>query len=764
MKFGKEFTAQMVPEWQEAYMDYNQLKSLLKEIQRFKQRTEPPATPAGLKRKLALYRAFSGLTQRYNNPTSPSSASDEIESQAILVNSVNHGGSQSYKTTFLMSSDEGGEYELVYFRRLDDQFNKVNKFYKAKVEEVMKEAAMLNKQMDALIAFRIKVENPQGWFDRSVEMTRLASDVAASAAAVAASTPKGARARRVPMSMDVIEEGPSSHGPSSDESSDDKDDKENEIVNQMVHEQRIKNMKGTRPTPLEILSHVKMNNTLETPRSTIRGFLNYPVQTELNFTSKNLRKVEDQLKRAFVEFYHKLRLLKNYSFLNTLAFSKIMKKYDKITSRNASKSYMKMVDNSNLGNSDEIAKLMERVEVTFIKHFSNSNHTKGMKILRPQATRERHRTIFSTGFLAGCSVALILALILIVRARKFMGKPEATYLFGFIVLHLIMFSANTFFWRLYRVNYPFIFGFKQGTELGYREVFLLSFGLAVLALASVLLNLDMEMDPKTKNYGTYTEILPLTLVFLVFIILFCPLNIIYRSNRFFFLTCLFHCICAPLYKVTLPDFFLADQFTSQFYICYYGWGYFQHRENRCEESEVYNTFLFIIAVIPYWSRILQCLRRLFEEKDPMQGYNGIKYFLTIVAIILRTAYSLNKGMNWKTLARIFSAIAAIVATYWDLNRWLRDKLLVPHKSVYFGAMVLNVLLRFAWMQTVLGFQVSFLNKNSLIAIVASLEIIRRGIWNFSKLENEHLNNVGKYRAFKSVPLPFNYDDNEDKDE
>nr|POE46194.1 phosphate transporter pho1 like 3 [Quercus suber] len=113
-------------------------------------------------------------------------------------------------------------------------------------------------------------------------------------------------------------------------------------------------------------------------------------------------------------------------------------------------------------------------------------------------------------------------------------------------------------------------------------------------------------------------------------------------------------------------------------------------------------------------------------------------------------------MGWKTLARIFSAIAAIVATYWDLvvdwglvqrrskNRWLRDKLLVPHKSVYFGAMVLNVLLRFAWKQTVFGFQVSFLHKNSLIAIVAGLEIIRRGIWNFFRLENEHLNNVGKY--------------------
>lgn len=25
-----------------------------------------------------------------------------------------------------------------------------------------------------------------------------------------------------------------------------------------------------------------------------------------------------------------------------------------------------------------------------------------------------------------------------------------------------------------------------------------------------------------------------------------------------------------------------------------------------------------------------------------------------------------------------------------------------------------------------------------------------------RLENEHLNNVGKFRAFKSVPLPFTY--------
>ena len=78
----------------------------------------------------------------------------------------------------------------------------------------------------------------------------------------------------------------------------------------------------------------------------------------------------------------------------------------------------------------------------------------------------------------------------------------------------------------------------------------------------------------------------------------------------------------------------------EFYICYYGWGDFKHRKNTCPDSGVYNTFYFIVAVIPYMARLLQCLRRMFEEKDTMQGVNGLKYLVTIVAVTLRTAYSL----------------------------------------------------------------------------------------------------------------------------
>lgn len=115
--------------------------------------------------------------------------------------------------------------------------------------------------------------------------------------------------------MDVIEEGSSisNHEPS-DESRDEHNKDENNMkpINASVQEQKPNGIKAMRPAPLEVLKNVRINNHMETPRSTIKEFLNVPKPTELNFTRKNLKKVEEQLKHAFVEFYQKLRLLKSY--------------------------------------------------------------------------------------------------------------------------------------------------------------------------------------------------------------------------------------------------------------------------------------------------------------------------------------------------------------------------------------------------------------------------------------------------------------------
>ena len=157
---------------------------------------------------------------------------------------------------------------------------------------------------------------------------------------------------------------------------------------------------------------------------------------------------------------------------------------------------------------------------------------------------------------------------------------------------MLMYAANIYFWRRYRINYVFIFGFKRGTELGYGEAFLLSTGLAVLALSGFLANLHLDMNSSTQEFKKLTELVPLGLVTvrfhkniatnvfvlvhiptissvffvssqLILLILCCPFNVLYRSSRFFFIRCLFRCLLAPLYPVTFPEFFLADQLTSQ---------------------------------------------------------------------------------------------------------------------------------------------------------------------------------------------------------
>ncbi|KAJ0263300.1 Phosphate transporter PHO1 4 [Hirschfeldia incana] len=721
MRFGKEFASKMIPEWQEAYIDYAHLKTILQDIQ-----TSRNISVSNSRMKTSFAR---NPTKRYNRDASVSETHDTV------VNTVEEP-EITYDMAFLKAGEPGGDSELVFFRTLDQEFNKVNSFYRTEVEKATDEALALNKQIDSLVAFRLRVmEKKHSLSDSiSVDVNAFTSEIGSSS-------------------------------------------KSKEHTNQSV------------------LERIRMNKTRETPLSTIKTILKvHKHEEELRFTSENLKKAEELLQIAFIEFYQKLGHLKNYSFLNTSAISKIMKKYDKIAARNASRQYMGMVDSSYLTSSDEVHKLMLRIESTFIEHFSSSNRSQGMNLLRTKANKERHRITFSTGFFFGCSISLIIALVLIIHARNIMGTPgQRAYMetmfplyrfFGFVVLHVIMYAANIYFWKIYRVNYSFIFGFKQGTELGYRHVLLLSFGLGTLSLCAVLLNLDMEMDSQTKDYKTFTKLIPLFLLALVIAITICPFNILYRPSRFFFLMALFHCIAAPFYTVNFPDFFLADQLTSQvqalrsleFYICYYGFGDFrQRRRNTCRSNDLFTTFYFIVAVIPYWLRFLQCIRRVIEERDQMHGYNAVKYLLTIVAACLRTAYTLNRGASWNISAWVFSGAATLNATYWDIvvdwgllqrrckNSFLRDKLLVPHKTVYYAAMVLNVLLRLVWLQTVLDLKFSFLHRETLVALMACLEIIRRGIWNFFRLENEHLNNVGKFRAFRTVPLPFNYQEDRDQD-
>lgn len=96
----------------------------------------------------------------------------------------------------------------------------------------------------------------------------------------------------------------------------------------------------------------------------------------------------------------------------------------------------------------------------------------------------------------------------------------------------------------------------------------------------------------------------------------------------------------------------------------------------------------------------------------MQGFNGLKYLSTVVALVMRSLYDIaRQNGSQATLLRIMAAatsgITTIYSTYWDIvvdwgllqknskNKWLRDKLLIPNKAVYVVAMVSSTITVFS---------------------------------------------------------------------
>lgn len=154
MKFGKEFKRKKVPEWTDAYVDYNGLKRILQDIRNFKLNNPNPAR--GSQKRLSLFRDFSTTSSVHGRNIENQ---EDIENQVIAVHTVQQENSRMLYNTKLLVCGEGEDNERFFFEKLDDELNKTNNFYKDKVEEVIAEDALLKKQMEALFALRIKMMN-----------------------------------------------------------------------------------------------------------------------------------------------------------------------------------------------------------------------------------------------------------------------------------------------------------------------------------------------------------------------------------------------------------------------------------------------------------------------------------------------------------------------------------------------------------------------------------------------------------------------------
>lgn len=61
-------------------------------------------------------------------------------------------------------------------------------------------------------------------------------------------------------------------------------------------------------------------------------------------------------------------------------------------------------------------------------------------------------------------------------------------------------------------------------------------------------------------------------------------------------------------------------------------------------------------------------------------------------------------------------------------------------------------MRFGWTLSMSLIEAGFIESELMITILSPLEVFRRFMWNFFRLENEHLNNCGKFRAVRDISV------------
>ncbi|KAF8392158.1 hypothetical protein HHK36_022500 [Tetracentron sinense] len=774
VKFSKELEAQLIPEWKDAFLNYWQLK---KNVKKIKLSQKSAKTQEKHNYWFSIFNPIRWVSKKIFARSHNSGDKNEI----IQVKNKNGVGNEDLYQTELIQlfSEEDEEMKKVkeFFEKLDEELNKVNQFYKTKESEFIERGEILNKQLQILLELK-QVLN-----DRKNFQSRLDAEILPrSNSSLIQSSDYPERAMKFTQTTletthtdDVITEF------------------ERNGINFIGSATRSRTKKGKPKTAVRIdIPATTPTRTIITVTSMLwEDLVNNPKKEGPGdfIDREKIQCAEKMIRGAFVELYRGLGLLKMCSSLNMVAFTKILKKFDKVSNRQASGSYLKAVKKSHFFSSDKVVRLGDEVETIFTKYFANHERKRAMKFLRPQQKKESHLITFFVGLFTGCFVTLFSVYAILAHLSGMFSPTEADYMetgypvfsmFALLSLHLFMHGCNLLMWKSTRINYNFIFEFSPSTALKYRDVFLICTSFMTTVVGAMVIHLLLRSNGFSPHQ---VDAIPRTLLLIFTCLLILPFNIFYRSSRYYFIRVIRNILCSPFYKVVMVDFFMADQLTSQipllrymeYTICSFLARRFQtHQYETCKSGKLYRDLAYVISVSPYYLRAMQCARRWFEEgRDVNHLANLGKYVSAMVATGVRITYARKPMQIWQIMVIVTSSVATVYQLYWDFvkdwgllnpkskNMWLRDELILKNKCVYYLSIALNLVLRLAWVETVMHFNVNVIESRFLDFSLASLEIIRRGHWNFYRLENEHLNNVGKFRAVKTVPLPFRDMDSDD---
>ena len=529
----------------------------------------------------------------------------------------------------------------------------------------------------------------------------------------------------------------------------------------------------------------------------------HKIEKHLSTISKyeTLSYLKNKYENAIKELYKEMGYMNKYLDLNLQAKRKILKKFNKYIE---SQENTKEREKSTLEQEEEIKKMLEyinntivtgnltkistmetEIEKLFKKFFYDKYSFNAIKTLKESKAEIsiKQKYAFYFGFFIGILLIIFILCILIANHFHIDMDDDAKFKTIFpmfrgylvMVLYYWFLGLNVYVWNTYHINYKLAFNFDSHYSPVVSVFKRAAFFTMIVAIMLLCYMIERTQIPILYDLINFIplELTPLISYIIVFIYLFSPIkNSFNYPGRIYLGTLFLETMASITTTSDLRHTWLGDQMTSlvgpfrdiEYTVCYY-----VHYNNTFEEKKRLcssrRPIVILIGIYPYCIRFLQVIKTMWEKKIIFPDIlNAIKYVLSIL-VAISSYYSKTIdifGRTWLLIAGFSSCWSYC----WDMkmdygliqngtrNFLLRNDLFYKKNWIYYTAMILNLMGRFAWVLTISPDVVyRWIRPEFFLMVIYMIEMCRRGMWNFFRIELKHIDLCNHFQVSDKIALP-----------